>query len=238
MENTRKNIELAGDALLLLDTVRARPQSIFCLNSDAKVQAEDALQSIIRNDNGAEKKRRRDSLQQHHYLVSPLKKDACNHVRKDVMTDFGVTSKDLPSYHLMTKFHLNFTLFDVFPLESLVKVEYNDVNTTEVVGNTNEIPMNVSSATDIVGVGSASIKIEDAMEQLTRAQTDTMKACRIDGSHKLEKPRGTSNSNDDSKSDSTERNSDIVIVDSHDGAEHRRTEKKEKLVSLVFLLSC
>ena len=74
-----------------------------------------------------------------------------------------------------------------------------------------------------------------------------MKACCIDGiyddyiqimAEKLKKPRGSSNSNNISETNLIDRNSDVIIIDSYDGAEHQRTEKKEELVSLVFLLSC
>ena len=249
MEYVRKNNELAGDALLLLDTVRARLQSIFCLNLDTEVRAEDALHNIMNNTTA-------NRNEEKHYiaatsLLGESTKKGYNCMRNSIMTDFKIEAKDFPSYYHMTKFRPNFISFDVNPLESLIKFEHEDINATEVMddGNDDYIPMNVSSATDFVGVGSVSIKMEDAMEKLTTARNKTIKACRIDGHYdeyiqimaeKLEKPRGNNDSSNNSSitSNLIGKNSDIIVIDSYDGAEHQQTEKKEELVSLVFLCSC
>ena len=56
-------------------------------------------------------------------LLGESTKKGYDRVQKDIMTDFGISPKDMPSYHMMTKFHPNFTSFDVSPLESLLKFE-------------------------------------------------------------------------------------------------------------------
>ena len=81
----------------------------------------------MRNDCDAEKKEEKRFLAATSSLGESTKKGH-NCVRKDTMTDFGIASKDLPSCHLMTKFCPNFTLFNVSPSESFVKVECNDQN--------------------------------------------------------------------------------------------------------------
>ena len=114
---------------------------------------------------------------------------------------------------MVTKMCPNFQSFDVFPLDLVDgKAEHinNDVNATKIseVDNETAIPIDVSSVTDFVG---STIEMEDTMEQLTEAQSQTAKACCINGScdncikivaKKLEQKGTNTNSIDNGSSNS------------------------------------
>ena len=181
MEYLRKNEKVAEDVVMLLDAVKDKLQSILLLNFDTEVSID------------AENNREEDCNKEHTFctaisLLSNTTKTSYNIVRKNIMHEFGIAKKDLPSYHMMTINRPKMVAFNVVPLELFQRnnTAILDINNTynETTADAETIiPVETLSATSFIGnIDSNTIELSDAFDLLVaNKNNDSLKACKIDG---------------------------------------------------------
>ena len=110
IEYLRKNQQLAGDIIMMMDAVRDKLQSILVLNFDSEVN--------IDVGNNMMEEERNDAAQFSTAIsfLSNTTQTSYNIVRRNIMKEFKIQKKDLPSYHLMTINRPKMIAFDVVPL--------------------------------------------------------------------------------------------------------------------------
>ena len=156
------------------------------------------------------------------------------------MREFSIDKRDIPSYYKMTINRPKMLPFDVVPLMSLSAYTTRtmaDINLTydEATADAETIvPLQTLSATSFVGdIESGSMELGDAFDMLVASNNDCLKACKIDGCYddyiymmaKKLNNRNKLVATDNNENRLIHNDSNIIVIDSYDGAQHRKTAK-------------